>query len=204
MAQEPLRTESAADDVAARDDGRTRERKATSGDRDALAALLREHGPAIGQLCHFVAGPRDAKDAAQEAFEKIVVNIQKFDPDKGSFKTWALTVARNACRDRLRRRGLEKRTFLADGETQTDLARANVPDPERLAVARAGASRLTEALATLPENQRAAVVLFHFHEATYEEIAATLDAPMGTVMTWLHRARKKLRAQMEEAAEVDA
>jgi RNA polymerase sigma-70 factor (ECF subfamily) len=63
---------------------------------------------------------------------------------------------------------------------------------------------LTEALATLPENQRAAVVLFHFHEATYEEIAATLDAPMGTVMTWLHRARKKLRAQMEEAAEVDA
>ncbi len=197
MAQEPPRSETR--EVPGHD-GRSIERSARSGDRDALAALLREHGPAIGQLCHFVAGPRDAKDAAQEAFEKIVVNITKFDPDKGSFRSWALTVARNACRDRLRRRGLEKRTFLADGETQTELAKTKAPDPERLAVARAGTSRLTEALGTLPENQRTAIVLFHFHEATYEEIAATLDVPMGTVMTWLHRARKKLRAAMEADA----
>ena len=176
------------------DDSRVCERQAASGDRDALAALLREHGRAVGQLCHFVAGPRDGRDIAQEAFEKIVINIQKFDPDKGSFKSWALTVARNACRDRLRRRGLERATFLADGTKQTELAEERAPDPERLAVARAGTTRLTEALSTLPESQRAAIVLFHFHEATYEEIASTLEVPMGTVMTWLHRGRKKLRA----------
>lgn len=195
MAQEPPVVTAVAAVPVAPD--RALEGAAAGGDRDALTSLLREHGRAIAQLCHFVAGPRDASDAAQAAFEKIVVNIEKFDPDKGAFKSWALTVARNTCRDRLRRRSLEKAAFLSDGERQTSLAPATVPDPERMALARAGTTQLTAALATLPENQRAAVVLFHFHEATYEEIAATLDVPLGTVMTWLHRARKKLRQAMQ-------
>ncbi len=106
-------------------------------------------------------------------------------------------MARNVCRDRLRRRGLERAAFVADGETGTDLARAEELDPEHAAVVRDDAGTLEEALATLPEPMRAAVVLFHLHEATYEEIAATLDVPMGTVMTWLHRGRKRLRAALE-------
>jgi RNA polymerase sigma-70 factor (ECF subfamily) len=173
---------------------------AASGDRNALAALLREHGQAIGQLCHFVAGPRDGRDAAQEAFERIVVSIDKYDPAKGSFRSWALTVARNVCRDRLRRRGLEKAAFTADGETHTDLARAAGPDPEAQALLRADATALEAALEALPEEMRTALVLFHFHEASYEEIAASLDVPIGTVMTWLHRGRKRLKAALEEAA----
>jgi RNA polymerase sigma-70 factor (ECF subfamily) len=173
---------------------------AASGDRNALAALLREHGQAIGQLCHFVAGPRDGRDAAQEAFERIVVSVAKYDPTKGSFRSWALTVARNVCRDRLRRRGLERAAFLSDGETQTDLARTKELDPEASAVLRADVGTLEAALATLPEQMRTALVLFHFHEASYEEIAAALEVPIGTVMTWLHRGRKRLKASLEEAA----
>ena len=56
---------------------------------------------------------------------------------------------------------------------------------------------LAEALETLPENMRSAVVLFHVHERTYQQIAETLDVPIGTVMTWLHRGRKRLRKAME-------
>jgi len=201
MAQEPLTV--VAQPVAPFAPDRALERGAAQGDRDALGALLREHGRAVAQLCHFVAGPRDGLDAAQAAFEKIVLNIEKFDPDKGAFKSWALTVARNTCRDRLRRRSLEKAAFLADGETQANLASGDAPDPERLAVARAGTTQLTSALGALPENQRAAIVLFHFHEATYEEIASALDVPLGTVMTWLHRARKKLRQAMQEMEEME-
>ncbi len=174
--------------------------RAKGGDRDAIAALLREHGQAIFQLCHHVAGPADGRDAAQEAFERIVSGIGSFDPDRGAFRSWALTVARNVCRDRLRRRGLERAAFLADGEPETVAAPSRTPDPERAALVRADAETLDRALATLPEQMRTALVLFHLHDTSYEEIAAQLDVPMGTVMTWLHRGRKRLRAAVEETS----
>ena len=177
----------------------TLEERAAGGDRQALEALLREHARAIHDVCRFVAGRDDANDATQEALEKIVVVIGKFDPSKGSFRTWALTVTRNLCRDRLRRRGLERRTFSNDGDEATAWVPDEAPSPERVVLARIESQRLAEALETLPEKMRLAVVLYHVHGSTYEEIAATLEVPMGTVMTWLHRGRKRLRAQMIEA-----
>ena len=177
------------------------EARASSGDRKALEALLREHARAIHDVCRFVAGPVEAADATQEALERIVVAIEKFDPARGSFRTWALTVARNVCRDRLRRRGLERRTFLADGESAQEWVASEAPSPERVVMAKLETEKLEAALATLPEAMRAAVVLYHSHGSSYEEIAAALEVPMGTVMTWLHRGRKRLRAALEETAE---
>lgn len=171
----------------------TLEQRASGGDRKALEALLREHARAIHDVCRFVSGQSDAHDATQEALERIVTRIEKFDPDKGTFRTWALTVARNVCRDRLRRRGLERRTFIADGESAQEWVPADVPSPERVALARIETARLAEALETLPEQMRMTVVLYHAHGSSYEEIASTLEVPIGTVMTWLHRGRKRLR-----------
>lgn len=203
MAYDPLRSvpaESARPEVpASRAAALPLVERARGGDRDAIAALLREHGTAVFQLCHHVAGPSDGRDAAQEAFERIVTGIGSFDPSRGTFRSWALTVARNVCRDRLRRRGLERATFLSDGEPQTSIAPARTLDPERVALVRDDAEALERALSTLPEHMRSALVLFHLHEASYEEIATQLDVPMGTVMTWLHRGRKRLRAVMEDA-----
>jgi len=198
MAQDPLEVvaRSRSREAEPRVTSATLEARAAGGDRDALAALLRQHGPAIQQLCHYVAGRQEARDSAQEAFERIVVGIGKFDPARGAFRSWALTVARNVCRDRLRRRGLERATFLSDGAAQTDRARAGAADPERVAVARDDVGTLEMALAELPENMRSAIVMFHLHESSYEEIAKALDVPMGTVMTWLHRGRKKLRTAL--------
>ncbi len=177
------------------------EARASSGDRRALEALLREHARAIHDVCRFVAGQSDAHDATQEALERIVTVIEKFDPEKGSFRTWALTVTRNVCRDRLRRRGLERRTFIADGESAQEWVSSEAPSPERVALARMETEKLEAALATLPEKMRLAVVLYHSHGSTYEEIAAALEVPIGTVMTWLHRGRKRLRAALEESVD---
>ena len=206
MAYDPLDSAPVerATPAAVRPTGQALALQAQGGDRDAIAALLAEHGQAIFQLCHHVAGPADGRDAAQEAFERIVTSIGRFDPERGTFRTWALTVARNVCRDRLRRRGLERSTFLSDGEPATAAAPARVPDPERAALARADASAIDEALATLPEQMRSALVLFHLHEASYEEIAENLDVPMGTVMTWLHRGRKRLRSALAAREEGEA
>ncbi|MEM9191611.1 MAG: RNA polymerase sigma factor [Myxococcota bacterium] len=185
---------------APREDAAEAELRAARGDRDALATLLRQHGRAIQELCRFVAGPVEGPDAAQEAFEKIVSAIGRFDPARGRFRTWALTVARNTCRDRLRRRTLQRNTFAADGEPLIEGAPAAAPTPEGYAVARGEATRLDVALATLPENMRSVLVLFHFHEQSYEEIASTLGVPKGTVMTWLHRGRKRLRESLDASA----
>lgn len=176
------------------------ETRAQGGDKRALEALLREHARAIHDVCRFVAGLDDARDATQEALERIVTSIDRFDPERGSFKSWALTVTRNVCRDRLRRRGLERRTFVDEGDEKTSYTASGAPNPERVALARIESARLAEALETLPEPMRLAVVLYHVHESTYEEIASTLDVPLGTVMTWLHRGRKRLRAALEDDA----
>jgi len=113
----------------------TLEARASGGDKNALEALLREHARAIHDVCRFVAGQSDAKDATQAALERVVKSIDKFDPDRGTFRTWALTVTRNVCRDRLRRRGLERRTFVADGDEVTSWQASEAPGPERVALA---------------------------------------------------------------------
>jgi RNA polymerase sigma-70 factor (ECF subfamily) len=173
------------------------EERATGGDRGALESLVRQHARPIAELCRCLAGPEDGRDAAQQALEKIVVSIARYDPSKGSFRAWALAVARNTCRDRLRRRGLERRLFMAETDEPMELP-GDQPDVERTALARIESVRLAAALETLPAPMRAALVLFHVHESSYEEIAAALEVPLGTVMTWLHRGRKRLRILLED------
>lgn len=176
----------------------TLEGRARRGDRKALEALLREHARTIHDVCRYIVGFDDAHDATQEALERIVTAIHQYDPAKGAFRTWALTVTRNLCRDRLRRRGLERRTFHDPGEAGMDVRPDAAPGTERVALARIETERLAEALQTLPDGMRLAVVLFHVHEASYEEIASTLEVPAGTVMTWLHRGRRRLREALAD------
>ena len=83
-----------------------------------------------------------------------------------------------------------------------DGAPAELPDPsapradEVLERAQTG-EVLAAAVAALPPNYREVVHLFHVEQLSYKEIAATLGVPMGTVMTWLHRARSRLRQELE-------
>ena len=173
---------------------------AARGERAALEVLLRTHAPAMLSICQQFAGAQEARDALQESLERVVQQILRFDPAQGSFRSWAFTVTRNVCRDRLRRRGLERASFARDGGEQTQLALDAAPDPERVAIARQGADGIAHALAELPEDMRAALVMFHVHEASYEEIARSLSVPLGTVMTWLHRGRHRLRAAVEASS----
>src|SRR5688572_16305375 len=113
----------------------TVEARAARGDRGALEALLRQHARAVADLCQALCGAHDGRDAAQESLERIVTSIGRYDPTRGAFRAWALTVSRNVCRDRLRRRGLERAAFAMDGEEPIAHTAGNHPDPERLALA---------------------------------------------------------------------
>ena len=76
----------------------------------------------------------------------------------------------------------------------------SAPGPEVEASRREQLSRLERALDDLDEGPRMAIVLFHIEEMSYRDIAAALEMPMGTVMTWLHRGRAQLKRALEGAS----
>lgn len=161
----------------------------------SLEALLPLSANAVAAVCVAIVGRADAEDAAQECFERIVRGYTSFDPSRGTFVVWASSIARNVCRDRMRRRGLEARLF--DASEDATVLPSNAASPERIALGREVIDRLDDALAGLPERQRTALVLFHLEGLSYEDVANVLDVPIGTVMTWLHRGRAQIRVKME-------
>lgn len=167
--------------------------------RDDLALLFQTHGAAIAVLCRSIVGNELSRDATQEAFERIVRNSHAFDSARGAFRTWAFAIARNVCRDMLRRRGSGMAALLDfNDDDVSNLGQDDAALQDTLLAEKHDVARVEGALALLPEPMRTALVLFHSHDASYEEISKTLDVPMGTVMTWLHRGRARLRAHLEK------
>lgn len=180
--------------------GRPRVTSGPSLSRDDLSVLFQTHGPAIAVLCRSIVGAELARDATQESFERIVRNVNAFDAAKGSFRTWAFAISRNVCRDMLRRRGSGMAALLEFRDDDVDSYTAQQAQlQDSLVAERHDVARVEQALLQLPEPMRTALVLFHSHDATYEDISKTMDVPLGTVMTWLHRGRARLRASLEKA-----
>ncbi|HVP69330.1 MAG TPA: sigma-70 family RNA polymerase sigma factor [Anaeromyxobacteraceae bacterium] len=175
-------------------------RSAAQGRRDAFAALVEEHKRAVYGLClRLLSDPEEARDAAQEAFARAFAALEGFDPAQ-SFAPWILRIARNHCLDVLRRR-IPARAKVELDATQEDGAAIDLPDPQAArgdeALERSQARQaLGAAVAALPPNYREVVHLFHVEQLSYKEIAEAMGVPMGTVMTWLHRARSQLRESL--------
>jgi RNA polymerase sigma-70 factor (ECF subfamily) len=171
-------------------------RAARSGDRDALDALLRRHYDRIHAVCRRLAGNEpDALDATQEALLAIVRGLPRFD-GRAAFSTWAYRVATNACLDELRRR--KRRPTPGLPEQGEGHRAASMPAttsrgieglPDRMAI--------DAALARLPEEFRAAVVLRDLCDLDYAEIADALGIPPGTVRSRIARGRSLLARQLE-------
>jgi RNA polymerase sigma-70 factor (ECF subfamily) len=117
---------------------------------------------------------------------RAFVHFERFDPERPVLP-WLIAIARRLCLDLLRRRKVMARV---DTLPVTD---PPPPGPEGEASLREQLSRLGRALDDLDEGPRMAIVLFHNEEMSYRDIAAALEVPMGTVMTWLHRGRAQLK-----------
>lgn len=158
---------------------------AQAGDRDALDRLLRRHHDRIHALARRMTGnDADAADATQEALIAIVRGLPRFD-QRASFGTWAYRVATNACLDELRRRGRRPRPEADAALTMP----ATAGDPADVVTARID---VDAALATLPVEFRAAVVLRDLCALDYAEIAEVLGIPAGTVRSRIARGRAQI------------
>jgi RNA polymerase sigma-70 factor (ECF subfamily) len=170
---------------------------AQGGDREALDRLLRRHQDQVYALARRLTGNHtDALDATQEALVAIVRGLPRFD-GRSAFSTWVYRVATNACLDELRRRSrrsadplpeVEDPSWQPPGHAASGRSDPSGPVADRIDIDRA--------LATLPTDFRAPVVLRDLCGLDYAEIAEVLDIPPGTVRSRIARGRAALARSM--------
>jgi RNA polymerase sigma-70 factor (ECF subfamily) len=161
-------------------------RAASAGDRRALELLLDRHADRVHAICRrVVTHPEDALDATQEALIAITRGIGRFD-GRSAFTTWLYRVATNAALDELRRRG--RRPIPFDEPPELTSASGEGAVDARLDV--------DQALGSVPEEFRTAVVLRDLADLDYPEIAEVLGVPVGTVKSRIARGRKALRTAL--------
>lgn len=165
---------------------------AIAGNADAFGCLVERYERAVYHLAYrTLRDVEDAKDAAQEAFFKAYRALRTFRPG-ATFSTWIFTITYHACCDRLNRR----KRF--SGDQLPDRADPSA-GPEQQTEAADDAQRLRSAIDTLPEKYRTVITLFHLQGKQYEDIAAVLGLPMGTVKTHLFRAKELLRRALSDS-----
>ena len=193
-------------------------RRMLAGDEGAFTLLYRRKHPAIYRFALRMSGNAAiAEDVTQEVFMTLIRNTERFDPTRGSLGGFLFGIARNHLRKRWEQ---ERRTvalkegaedlehfesaFGPNGTGKSELGRANgngngaTAQPVDQFASLETASRVRQAVATLPENYREVVVLCEFEELSYEEAAAALDCPIGTVRSRLHRARTLLIEKLRD------
>ncbi len=133
----------------------------------------------------------EADDAAQEALIKVVRHLDRYDRTR-PLAPWVYGIARNTCLDALRRRTHKR---------EDDAVEVIDPAPGALVLVDEAqtAARVRRALVTLPDLYRDVLVLYHYENLKYVEIAESLDVPLGTVMNRIFRARQKMREALEVA-----
>lgn len=164
-------------------------RAARKGDRNAYGKLVDRHLRSVYSVALRVLGQSsDAEDVSQDTFLRAFERLNLFD-DSRSFRNWLLKIASNLAINRIRTRARERRLKLrlADSEEGSPpVDRKDLPSPQDWA----------HWLDQIDDMQRASIVLFHFHDMPYTEIAEVLDVPVNTVRTYLYRGRKRLREIM--------
>jgi RNA polymerase sigma-70 factor (ECF subfamily) len=132
-----------------------------------------------------------AEDSAQETFVQAWLRLQSYRP-QASFRNWLYRIAVNTAIDMLRK---EKR--ILPGEIENLNLTDASPSPETLVANSERTEMVQDAVLALPDASRAVLVLREFEGFSYQEIADSLDIPVGTVMSRLNYARKLLREKLE-------
>ena len=178
---------------------------AQEGRESAFRELIRRYErPVFSLVFRMVRDRSTAEDLAQETFIKVLNHIDRYVPEF-KFSSWLFKIANNLAIDHLRRKQLP--TVSIDGApdattaaqieaTSFELASHAESALEELEARELGGA-IERAIAALRPEYRACIMLRHVEGRSYEEIAATLDLPLGTVKTYIHRARHELRRALE-------
>lgn len=177
-------------------------RRACKGDVQAFEELMQSHESRIYAIALRMMGNReDAQDCAQEAMVRIYRAMGSFK-GQSALATWIYRITMNTCLDELRRRKARKVTSLDslvnNGWSPTDTG--DTPEEHGLRVEKQSA--LNQAIQSLPDDMRAAIILRDVKGYSYDEIASILDANVGTIKSRISRGREKLREILSKQSEL--
>ena len=184
-------------------------RLAQQGREAAFRELVRRYErPVFSLVFRMVRDSATAEDLAQDTFIKVLNHVDKYRPEF-KFSSWLFKIANNVAIDHLRRRQLD--TISMDGSPNASTAADveatsfDIADKSESALdimeAKELGSAIERAIGSLRPEYRSCIMLRHVEGRSYEEIAATLDLPLGTVKTYIHRARHQLREALEHLRE---
>jgi RNA polymerase sigma-70 factor (ECF subfamily) len=173
-------------------------------DEEAFAELYERYSDLVYSVgLRVLADPTSALDVAQDVFIRFWRNPGSFDPQRGRFMPWLLSVTRNRAVDEVRSRGRRRLREKAPVEGDDDPVDVAAPDPAWMAVLASEKRSVRAALATLPPDQREAIELAYFGSLTQQEIAERLATPLGTIKTRVRLGMKKLRVILGDGTEAE-
>jgi RNA polymerase sigma-70 factor (ECF subfamily) len=177
-------------------DDRVLVERCQAGDLSAFEPLVERYRDRVWRLAYQILRDREeAWDCAQEAFIRAYQSISSFR-GQSAFYTWLFRITVNVATDRLRARGARVRAFGRDRVAEEEWARTAPdasPGPDQVAHHVQQQERIQRALDALPPKARTIIMLSDVEGLSYREIADVLNIPIGTVMSRLHNARKRLR-----------
>ncbi|HUE96603.1 MAG TPA: sigma-70 family RNA polymerase sigma factor [Longimicrobiaceae bacterium] len=174
---------------------------ARSGSEKAYRELLGRYERPVFSIVYRMVRDRElAEDLAQETFVKVFNRLDSYNP-KYKFSSWIFKIASNLSIDHLRKKELHTVSLDGSRHARTDeeieSSRISVAtsdeNPEELLEAKELGNEIEEAIGQLRAEYRTAIMLRHVEGRPYEEIAEIMDVPLGTVKTYIHRARTELR-----------
>lgn len=173
------------------------------GDTAAFAELVEKYKhPVMNLVARLIRDEAEAEDVAQNVFIQVHKSAARYQPS-AKFTTWLFTIARNLCLNEIRRRARHPTDSIdATHPHDDDQPARQFPDaknfsPDHAALHGELELKIEEALASLPENQRTAIILFQRQEMSYEEIAGVIGTSLSATKSLIFRGREVLKERLK-------
>ena len=174
-------------------------RRLGEADGAALAQLYQRFGRPCYSLARRICADEGlAEDVVQEVFLTLWRDPARYDPSRGSFATWLLTLIHHKAVDAVRRESTLRRRTVAAPEAGEEWSPTPVPGADQAAIARVAAGQVRAALHRLPLEQRQVLALAYFGGHTQREIAVLMGVPLGTVKSRMFTAVQRLRSLLAD------